>query len=279
MYKKSLVIYKSVLGENHLDTARSYDNLAEFYKGKGEYENAGKLYEKGLNIYINILGENHPDTARSYSNLAEVYKEQGYCRRAMELYEKSLAILESVFIDEYPDIGIICFKLIELYGKVGEYEKGEDFCKRVLQKFKGVLGKSKEWLDVSGMFYKMWELEVGLKKEIQSMEMVLGENHLDVASYCNKAAYMYEKNGYLGSALEFYLRAYVIFVYRFGFNHPETQVIYKNMEVVYSKWNPEIDFEQWLGETMKKTRRLFRVVRNKMDSQKGDSNNGHNVYK
>ena len=65
-------IRESILGENHPDTASSYNTLAVIYKKEGEYKKAEELYLKSLNIRKSVLGENHPNTAASYNNLAIV---------------------------------------------------------------------------------------------------------------------------------------------------------------------------------------------------------------
>ena len=59
-FLKSLEIYEKVLGENHPDTATSYNNLAGLYKSQVRYEDAEPFYLKALEIREKVLGENHP---------------------------------------------------------------------------------------------------------------------------------------------------------------------------------------------------------------------------
>ena len=85
-----------MLGENHPDTAMSYNDLAYVHERQGEYGEAEELYKKSLKIRERVLGENHPDTAMSYNNVAGEYERRGEYDKAKELYEKSLRINEKV---------------------------------------------------------------------------------------------------------------------------------------------------------------------------------------
>jgi tetratricopeptide (TPR) repeat protein len=50
LYHKALVIRKQALGENHADTATSYNNIATNLAYQGRYEEAEPLYQQALAI-------------------------------------------------------------------------------------------------------------------------------------------------------------------------------------------------------------------------------------
>jgi tetratricopeptide (TPR) repeat protein len=52
-----------VFGEDHPDTASSYNNIGLVYKNMGNYMKAIEYLESSLMIKLKILEENHPDTA------------------------------------------------------------------------------------------------------------------------------------------------------------------------------------------------------------------------
>lgn len=60
MYKKSLYISESVLGEEHPDTAVSYNNLAVLYRSQGKYKAALDYYVRAYKIFKNKFGSGHP---------------------------------------------------------------------------------------------------------------------------------------------------------------------------------------------------------------------------
>jgi len=64
-YQKALSIREKVLGPDHLDTATSYYNLAEFYYESMYYEKSKSFHQKALSIREKVLGPNHPDTKGS----------------------------------------------------------------------------------------------------------------------------------------------------------------------------------------------------------------------
>ena len=64
-----------MLGEEHPDTATSYNNLAGVYASEGEYKRALIFYRKSYNILLLKFGQNHPYTQIVYENMQQVYIE------------------------------------------------------------------------------------------------------------------------------------------------------------------------------------------------------------
>ena len=89
---KVLAIDRKVLGEEHPDTAQSYNNVAYNLNAQGKHREAEEGYRKALAIRRKVLGEEHPDTASSYNNVAANLNAQGKHREAEEGYRKALAI-------------------------------------------------------------------------------------------------------------------------------------------------------------------------------------------
>ena len=69
------------LGEDHPDTATSYNNLAVNLHAQGKYAEAEPLYRKALAIRLKVLGEDHPDTARATTTSRSTWMRQGQVRR------------------------------------------------------------------------------------------------------------------------------------------------------------------------------------------------------
>ena len=59
-YNKALDIYLQVLGENHPDTATSYNNIGAVYDDKGDYDTALENYNKAKVILEQKLPNTHP---------------------------------------------------------------------------------------------------------------------------------------------------------------------------------------------------------------------------
>jgi tetratricopeptide (TPR) repeat protein len=103
LLEKALGIRERVLGEEHPDTATSYNNLAHLYQSMGDYAKALPLYEKALAICERVLGEEHPSTATSYNNLACLYESMGDSAKALPLREKARDIRKRVSNREHPN--------------------------------------------------------------------------------------------------------------------------------------------------------------------------------
>ena len=96
-----------MLGEEHPDTAASYNNLAYVYARQGEYGKAEALYGKALAISERVLGEEHPSTAISYNNLAGVYASQGNNKEALSNYLKAYRVCLFRLGKKHPNTKIV----------------------------------------------------------------------------------------------------------------------------------------------------------------------------
>lgn len=77
LWEKAHEVAESLLGEIHLDTALTLNNLAGLYRAQGKYDQAEPLYLRDLRISEAKLGEDHPDVATTLNNLAGLYQAQG----------------------------------------------------------------------------------------------------------------------------------------------------------------------------------------------------------
>ena len=85
--REALAIRKKVLGEDHPDTAASYNNLAYCLNSLGTAAQALPRYEKALAIRKRVHGEEYPDIATSYNNVASCLVSQGKAAQALPLYD------------------------------------------------------------------------------------------------------------------------------------------------------------------------------------------------
>ncbi|MCD8353635.1 MAG: tetratricopeptide repeat protein, partial [Clostridiales bacterium] len=72
-HRKALDIHRRVLGEDHPDTAMSYNNLGVVYEHQKKYDEAVELYRKAWKIWQKTLGPEHPDTKRAIRNLRDCF--------------------------------------------------------------------------------------------------------------------------------------------------------------------------------------------------------------
>ncbi len=225
-YEKSIKIYERLvdiciclLGENHLDTASSCNNLAGVYTRWKKYEDAEKQYNRSLQIRKKLLGENHQDIARIYNNLGFLFECKKDYEKAREFHEKALQIWENVLGKTHSDTASGYNNLAGVLGKMGDYIRAGELYENAL------------WI---------W------KKE-------LGEDHISTAIGYNNLAGVYNKQKRYDIALSYFINSYKVLAFKLGLKHPHTQIVYNNMEKVYVEWKPEGDFKQWMEENIKET--------------------------
>ncbi len=74
-YDKALAIQLKVLGENHPDTARSYNNIGITLYCSGKKEEAQEHFRKAVEIAKKTLGPDHSYTKQFSTNLQFVENE------------------------------------------------------------------------------------------------------------------------------------------------------------------------------------------------------------
>ena len=196
-FARRLAIRRKVLGEEHPDTANSYNNLASNQNAQGKYALAEEGCRKALAIYRKVLGEEHPDTAGSYNNLAGNQNAQGKYAEAEEGYRKALAICRKVLGEEHPDTALSYNSLASNQSDQGKYAQAEECYRKALAICRKVLGEehphtATSYNNLAGNQDdqgKHAEAEEGYRKALAIYRKVLGEEHPDTArSYNNLAA-------------------------------------------------------------------------------------------
>ena len=82
MHEKSQAINIKVLGHDHVDVAKSYNNMALIYEAQGKHVELLELHEKSKAITIKAFGHDHVDVIRTCNNIANVYELQGLHEKA-----------------------------------------------------------------------------------------------------------------------------------------------------------------------------------------------------
>lgn len=241
LYEICLQICEEMLGEQHPNTAITYNNLAYIYRKQGENEKAEKLYRKSLYIRKNVLGEEHLDTASSYHNLAVLFEAQGKFKEAEELYEKGLEIRKKLLGEDCFDVTISYNGLAHLYRVKKEYERAKELCEKSLKIREHSLGKNHPRVadNYFALAYicveqrKYEKAEKLYRKSLEIRRRMLGEDHLDTADSYNNLAYVYKIQRKYVEAEELYKKVLQIREKVLGEEHPDTAAIYNNLAGLY----------------------------------------------
>ncbi len=122
MHRRALAIRLKALGEDHPDTATSYNNLAATLGDQGKYAEAEAMHRRALAIRLKALGEGHPDTATSYNNLAATLHAQGKHAEAEAMYRRALAIRLKALGEGHPDTALSYSNLAWSLDRQGKHD-------------------------------------------------------------------------------------------------------------------------------------------------------------
>ena len=89
-------------GHDHLDVAKTEENMAIIYDEQGKFEKALEIYRKVLETKIRVCGHEHPDVADTYSNIGLVYDSLGNTEMDKEMTTKAYHIYLEVLGPDHP---------------------------------------------------------------------------------------------------------------------------------------------------------------------------------
>ena len=104
MYQTAQDCALALHGPEHLNVAKTHNNMANVYQRQGKYEQALEAYSKSLDIKIKVAGQDSPDVASTYSNIGSVYYSQGRYEEALVQYGKALEIETKVLGSSHLDV-------------------------------------------------------------------------------------------------------------------------------------------------------------------------------
>lgn len=210
--EKALKIVKEVLGEKHLGTAASYNNLGVIYISMGNYRKALPMCNKALLIKKEVLGEKHPSTATSYSNLGKLYESMNDYGKAEPLLQKALAIHKETLGEKHPSTATSYSNLGTLYKSMSDYGKAEPLLQKALVIKKKTLDEKHPSTATSysnlGLLYESMgdysKAESLLRKSLAIKKEALGETHPSTVTNYNNLGEIYLAMGKVDAALNIF---------------------------------------------------------------------------
>lgn len=194
-YNKAEKIYQ--LNENIYLLAYIYGNKANIYKLQQDYSKANNFYLRSLNIFKKDSIKYKKQLSSTYNNLGNFYMRTDENIKAIEFYNKSLKLKEDTN-SSYPTLGnlAICFKNLNNF-KTAEY------------------------------YYN---------KAIKTAIVHYNDtNNVNIARhYLNYASFLGAQNEFEQS-LEYFSKAYNIYLENYGNSHPDLSLFYNNIGKLHLK--------------------------------------------
>ena len=241
VYLRLIALREQLYGEEHADTAESYNNIGALYNYQGNYDKALKYHRKALDIRERILDSDHPDTATSYNNIGFAYNGQGDYAKALEYHKKALDIYERVLGPDHPHTANSYNNIGEIYREQGDNDKALEYFGKALDIWERVLGSdhpdtATSYNNIGLVYHEQGDYAKALeyhKKALDICERVLGPDHPNTAGSNNNIAGVYDEQGDYAKALEYYRKASDIWERVLGPDHPSTATSYNNIGAVY----------------------------------------------
>ena len=240
-FQKDLRIREEVLGPDHPDTAKTYNNIGSVYGDMGDYGKALEYFQKDLRISEKLLGPNHPSTAGTYCSIGEVYRAMGDYDKALEYLQKALKINEEVPELNHPSTAAMYNNIGLVYIAMGNYDKALEYLQKALRIGEEVMGPDHPntatiYNNIGGIYEDMGDNGKALEyyqKALKIREETLGRDHSLTALTYNNIGLVYKDMGDYGKALEYYQNDLRISEKVHGPDHPDIATTYNNIGGVY----------------------------------------------
>ena len=139
--RRALELRRKALGEEHQETARMMNQLAQLHWRQGRLEQAEPLQRRAHEIGLRLLGENHPDTLAYEMNLANLSWALGRYSVAAPIYTHNLETKLRVLGAEHPDTLDTMGNFANFLQETGRFAKAESLHRRALDIRRRVQGE------------------------------------------------------------------------------------------------------------------------------------------
>lgn len=121
LYKIAMNVFVKKLGQEDVEIAVCWYQIAELQEKFGDYDKALALYKKALAIVDKSHGDAHPITAEILEKLSTLCVEFDYEKEAVPLLKRLVAIREKTVRSSHPKMTINLNSLAEAYKLLGRF--------------------------------------------------------------------------------------------------------------------------------------------------------------
>jgi len=259
--QKGAEIQIATLGENHYQTANSYEAISDYYLDiKNDQPKAVEFQQKALSVREKLFKENHPAIANSYLQIAKYHRLIGDYENELLYLEKALSIHQKKLGDKHQNTALNYVLLANYHFKTGDTDKAKIFYDRALRIYLGLVGEQN---------YQLADVYIGLSKcahaidryedEFLYLQQALevrrktyGSKHYQSAQVLVEIGNFYLYKNKPDSSILYYQNAADIFSQQLGANHIFTAAASDHLAKVYAyKQDTEKEFF-YLNESLLK---------------------------
>ena len=125
--------YMEIYGDDNVNTADSYVNVAKGYWKRGEYGNALVYLHKAEKIYKEVHDSNSSEIAELLTLKSDIFYDKGEYDKSLELVEKALKIDQHIYGLDHPNIAADYLNLAKALEKQHSYTRALEYAEKALE--------------------------------------------------------------------------------------------------------------------------------------------------
>lgn len=175
-YQKACAIREERLGKEHLETAKSYNNIGLTYLYKKEYDKSEPFLTTSINIIGNKLGlREHEYLAQVYNNLGEIFRRRIKLKEALECQQLAKDIRVKIFGYNHSETANSYNNIGSVYLDEGETWKALVLFKRAADIYERVKGNTHSYTGIAYLnIAKAFDKRGNIEEAICSANKALG---------------------------------------------------------------------------------------------------------
>jgi CHAT domain-containing protein/tetratricopeptide (TPR) repeat protein len=233
--------FRTLLGDGHLDYAKSLYFLATFHREHRDFAQAAALYEQALDVKRKAVGEMHPDFAASLNGLAMLHFEQADYAKAEPLFRQALEVTRRSLGTADPRYAAGLNNLATLHKQKGEHAAAERLLLEALEIKRTALGESSvdyasSLLNLAGLHYLRAEYgkaEPLYKQALEITRQAAGATHPLYGQALDDLALLYFAMGDYERAEPLFRQAFAIHSQAGGEGDPAYATSLNNLAMVH----------------------------------------------
>ncbi|MBK7887692.1 MAG: tetratricopeptide repeat protein [Bacteroidetes bacterium] len=121
--EEAIEIYNYLKLTTTVDYSIAQNNLAQYYKSKGDFDRALQSQLISLEIDCHLFFETHPRLAQAYNNRGSLFHEAGSLDSALYYYEKALGIKNLNYGEGHPATALELNNIATVYSDLGRFQE------------------------------------------------------------------------------------------------------------------------------------------------------------
>jgi serine/threonine protein kinase/Tfp pilus assembly protein PilF len=238
---RALDLRKKALPQDHPDTLKTMNALAQSYRLQGAYALGEELYRDVVDRRKRVLGENHPDTLKSMNDLGVLYLYRDKYREAEDIHNRVWQLRRGLLGDRHRDTLLSMSNLALAYNNEGKAPEAERLFRDCLPLQREALGKNhpdvqRTLNNLGNVYYsqgRFAEAEAAYSEVVEIRRQTQGAGHPDTLVAMNNLANVYLDQGDFDKAEQMHRQVLEVARKTFGDEHPDTLRSLINMAVVY----------------------------------------------